>query len=128
MALIMATGRGINPKSIFTRAAPAAAAELIPNLPDDGQAGYDVRLHPHWGIKLQNNTVGIVAYRILGFTQEDVALAEPVVLKVSANVAANANDYAAGYTPGIAHIQVEITPAGAVAGEVKVVFASRAER
>jgi hypothetical protein len=118
----MATGRGINPKSVFTRTNPADAAQRIPALVADGQLGYDVRTRDILGIKIENDTNQVTAWRLLGFTFEDDALAEPVELLASANVAAGANDHDKVELAGIACVQVEVDPAAAATGGLTVVF------
>lgn len=118
----MATGSGINPNSVFTRTDPADAAERIPNQATDGQAGYDIRTRDRWGVKITNATDQIVAFRVLGFTFEDGALDEVIELVASANIAAGGVAYEQGQHPGVARIQVEVDPAAAATGDLKVVF------
>ncbi len=119
----MATGRGVNPKSVFTRTNPADAAAKIPSTSPDGQNGFDVRTRDRVGVKVQNGTNQIVAYRLLGYTFEDEALAKPVELLATANVAVGANAWRQQLgVAGIAKVQVEVDPAAAAVGNLTVVI------
>jgi hypothetical protein len=130
----MATGRGINPNSVFTRTDPADAAQKIPNQTTDDQAGYDVRTADWWGIKIRNETEQVVAYEVHGYTFEDAALAEPIVLRSGSLTAGDVtpqqdwvtsrHDAAEPRDDRVARLQVQLDPAAAATGAAKIVFQS----
>lgn len=123
----MATGRGVNPNSVFERTNPGDPAERIPNEATDGQDGYEIRSRQHWGVKIQNESDQSINYRVLGFTFEDTALAHPIELVASTAVAAATGvAYEKDRTAAIARLQVEIDPAAAATGDVTIVFGTLA--
>lgn len=123
----MASGRGINPESVFTRTNPGDAAQVVPTEATDGQAGYNVQGKDVVRVKVNNDSDVSVDVRILGFTFEDTALGEACELQATDAVAAgSATLYTITNPPS--RVQAEIDPAAAATGDVTIVFESDVHR
>lgn len=113
--------RGVNSKSVFARTNPTDGAEVLPSTTTDSLALYDIRTRDRLGVKAQNETDVAVDIALLGFTEEDSALAFPVTL-TTFQVASGANEYRSVDAPGISYIQAQYDPSGAATGDLTVVF------